>query len=365
MKYNVLKADILPLLSRVNNVVEKKSTQKIRTNILIKVQQDNLELIGFDNEIKISGTVPATVTETGEITVTCQKLFDIIKTLPNEANIEFQLIDNLLHVHAGASKFKLATIPAEDFPLPEKYSFEQSLTLPCPAFVEMLDRVKFSMGVNDVRHYLNGLLLHFNNDKVIAVTTDGHRLSIADTANSSGITDNKLIIPRKAIGEITSWLSGQENEVNISFSNTHIQFSLGSMEITSTLINAEYPAYETVIPTLSENIIVLPKEALKQSLQRAKILSSDYGVGVSLAFSAWSLTLTARNADSESVEDKLDINFDGEQINIAFNINYLLDVLGTVDNENVSLSIQDGQSSCLIFDNDYKNAKYIVMPMNI
>lgn len=365
MKYSVKKEDILPLLSRVNNVVEKKSTQKVRTNILIKAQQDNLELVGFDNEIKISGQIPAKVDETGEITVTSQKLFDIVKTLANDTNIEFQLLDNSLHINAGASKFKLATISADDYPLPDQYSFEQNLTLPCHAFVDMLNRVKFSMGVNDVRHYLNGLLLHFKGNKVVAVSTDGHRLSVAETTNPSEIHDIKLIIPRKTIGEISSWLNAEEGEVSINFSDTHIQFVLNAVEITSTLINAEYPAYETVIPELSENTIVLPKEALKQSLQRAKILSSEYGVGVSLAFNPWLLTLTAKNVDNESVEDKLDINYDGEQINIAFNINYLIDTLNVIDNENISMSIQDSQSSCLIFDKERDDAKYIVMPMNI
>ncbi len=365
MKYSVLKGDILPLLSRVNNVIEKKSTQKIRTNILIKAQENSIELIGFDNEIQISGQVPATVVEAGEITVTSQKLFDIIKTLPGDLNIDSQLLENSLHIDAAASKFKLATIPAEDYPLPDQYEFNHSLTLPCEALVDMLNRVKFSMGVNDVRHYLNGLLLHFKGNKLVAVTTDGHRLSIAEIDNNSEIEDAKLIIPRKTIGELTSWLGSEEGEVKVSFSETHIQFALGSMEITSTLINAEYPAYETVIPPLSQSTIILPKEALKQSLQRAKILSSDYGVGVSLSFNPWSLAVSAKNVDNESVEDKLDINYDGEQINISFNINYLLDTLGVIDNENVSMSIQDGQSSCLIFDQGRDDVKYIVMPMNI
>ncbi len=365
MKFTVQKDDLLPLLTRVNNIVEKKSTQKVRTHVLIRVADEQLTLIGFDNEIKISGTVPAQVDSAGETTVTSQKFHAIINAMPHEQEVHIQLNDNTLDIVAGQSKFHLATIPAEDYPLPDNYEFEQTFNLPASALVDLLNQVKFSMASNDVRHYLNGLLLHFTASNMLAVSTDGHSLSVAEIDNSFGIDDKKIIIPRKAIGEISGWLANESDDVQVNFSHTHIQVVSQQTELTSTVINADYPAYETVIPELSDKCIVMPKEALKKALQRAKILSSEYGVGVSLIFSPWKLNLSAKNMDNESVEDCLDINYDGDVIKTAFNINYLLEIIAVIENENITLSIQDGQSSCVIYDAEKENARYVVMPMNI
>lgn len=365
MKFTVKKEDLLPLLNRVNNIVEKKSTQKVRTHVLIKADDNQLTLIGFDNEIKISGSVEAHVETAGETTVTSQKFFAIINSMANGSEASISLNDNNLDIQAGASKFHLAVIPAESFPLPDSYAFEQSFSLPADRLVDLLNQVKFSMANNDVRHYLNGLLLHFQHKQLFAVSTDGHRLSVAETDNPFGIDEQKIIIPRKTIAEITNWLAHETDNLQINLSPTHIQFVFHRVEMTSTVVNAEYPAYETVIPELAEKLIVIPKDALKQALQRAKILSSEYGVGVSLAFSPWKLNLSAKNMDNESVEDSLDINYDGELIKTAFNINYLTDILNVIDNDNVTISLQDGHSSCVMFDADKENARYIVMPMNI
>lgn len=365
MKFSLTKEQLLPLLSRVNSIIEGKSTTKVRTHILINAYEDRVELIGFDNEMKISGNIAVMVEETGQITVNSQKFFDIVRSLRNGAEILIHLVDNQLNILSGSSKFHLATIPAEDYPLPDSYDFDQTLSLPANQLVDLMNLVKFSMASNDVRHYLNGLLLHFTDSDVVAVTTDGHRLSVAEIPNTFGIAEQKRILPRKAVGEVTSWLAGQTDALQINLSETHIQFVFGSMEMTSTLINAEYPAYETVIPELSSNLIVVPNEAMKEALERAKILSSEYGLGVSLSFAAWKLALSAKNMDNESVEDSIDINYDGEQIKTAFNINYLKDIFSHIANENVTLSLQDGQSSCLIYDADKENSRYIVMPMNI
>lgn len=365
MKFTVKKEHLLPLLTRVNNIIEKKSTQKIRTHILINARDGQLELIGFDNEMKISGTLEAQVENAGSTTVTSQKLFDIVRSLNTDAEIHFDLQEATLHLASNHSKFNLVTIPAEDYPLPDSYTFEQSFTLAANQLVDLLNQVKFSMASNDVRHYLNGLLFHFTANELISVSTDGHRLSIAEIANEFGIDELKTIIPRKAVGEITTWLASETGQIQVNLSESHIQIVFGSMEMTSTLINAEYPAYETVIPELSENLIVIPKEQLKQALQRAKILSSEYGVGVSLSFLPWKLNLSAKNMDNESAEDSIDINYDGDNIKIAFNINYLIDIIGVIENENLTMSLLDGNSSCLIYDADNETSRYIVMPMNI
>ncbi|PIE42267.1 MAG: DNA polymerase III subunit beta [Gammaproteobacteria bacterium] len=365
MKFSVKKEQLLPLLTRVNNIIEKKSTQKIRTHILINVTENQLELIGFDSEIKISGIVPATVETVGSTTVTSQKLFDIIRSLNTAADIDIALNDNTLDIFSGHSKFHLATIPAEEYPVPDSYDFEQSFSLPANRLIDLLNLVKFSMANNDVRHYLNGLLLHFTATDLVAVSTDGHRLSIAEIANTFAIEDKKTIIPRKAVHEVTTWLNGQTGDVNIDISSTHIRFVFSQVEMTSTLINAEYPAYETVIPTVADKVITIPNTEMQQALQRARILSSEYGVGVSLSFMPWKLDLLAKNMDNESVEDSIDINYDGKAIKTAFNINYLMDILNVVDNDKVTFSLQNGQSSCLIYDADKENARYVVMPMNI
>ncbi|MBS9777313.1 MAG: DNA polymerase III subunit beta [Gammaproteobacteria bacterium] len=365
MKLAIKRDQLLPLLTRVNSIVENKSTQKVRTHILINAFEGHIQLIGFDNDIKISGSVEAQVERSGSITVMSLKLFEIVRSLAANTEIVIELQENILHVISGQSKFNLATIPAEEFPLPDSYTFDKKLQLPANDIVGLFNLVKFSMANNDVRHYLNGLLLHFGETEVTAVSTDGHRLSVADIPNQFGISEQKAIIPRKAVAELCGWLSNENDSIEVNLSDSHIQFVSGNTEITSTLINAEYPAYESVVPELSEQIIIVPKEPLKQALNRAKILSSDYGVGVSLSFSPWKLNLLAKNMDNESVEDSIDINYDGENIKTAFNINYLQDILNVIDNDNISLSLQDSQSSCLIFDGEKEDARYIVMPMNI
>lgn len=365
MKFTVNKDELLPLLTRVNNIIEKKSTQKIRTHVLISADNNQLTLIGFDNEIKISGNVPATIEVEGATTVTSHKLYAIINSMPNGKDAEVQLNDNTLDITAGQSKFHLATIDAADYPLPDHYAFEQNFSLPANQLVDLLNQVKFSMASNDVRHYLNGMLLHFTQNSLLAVSTDGHRLSIAETPNTFGVDEQKTIIPRKTIGEMTSWLANETDHVQVNLSDTHIQFVFHHTEMTSTVINTEYPAYETVIPELAKMLIIVSKDELRAALQRAKILSSEYGVGVSLSFAPWKLGLSAKNMDNESVEDSIDINYDGETIKTAFNINYLLDIINVINNENLTLSLQDSQSSCLIYDADKETARYIVMPMNI
>ncbi|MGY0399512.1 MAG: DNA polymerase III subunit beta [Ostreibacterium sp.] len=365
MKFTVKREQLLPLLTRVNSIVENKSTQKIRTHILINAADNDLSLIGFDNEIKISGHIAAQVEISGSTTVMSLKLFEIVRSLPNTAEVNIELKENSLHISCGNSQFHLATISAEEFPLPDSYTFEQNFALPAGQWVHLLNLVKFSMANNDVRHYLNGLLLHFTETELVAVSTDGHRLSIAEIANTFNISGQKIIIPRKTIAEVSAWLSGRDEVISINLSDTHIQFIAGKTEMTSALINAEYPAYETVIPEKVEPLIIIPKEPLRQALDHARILSSEYGVGVSLKFSPWKLNLSAKNMDNESVEDSIDINYDGDNIKTAFNINYLQDILKIIENDNITMSLQDSQSSCLIFDADKENSRYVVMPMNI
>ncbi|MBS9781152.1 MAG: DNA polymerase III subunit beta [Gammaproteobacteria bacterium] len=365
MKFTVKREQLLPLLTRVNSIVENKSTQKIRTHVLLNASDGNLSLVGFDNDIKMSGAIVANIEQPGSTTVSSVKLYEIVRSLTASADIAMELNDNTLHISCGQSKFHLATIDAEEFPLPDDYVFNKQFSLPAHDIVSLFNLVKFSMASNDVRHYLNGLLLHFTQTDLLAVSTDGHRLSVADIPNTFGIDEQKAIIPRKAVAEVSSWLSTIDGNVAVNLSESHIQFTTGTVEMTSTLINAEYPAYETVIPELAEKLIVIPKEDLKQALGRAKILSSEYGVGATLSFVPWKLGLSAKNMENESVEDSIDINYDGENIKTAFNINYLQDILNVIDNDSITFSLQDSHSSCLIYDADKENAKYIVMPMNI
>ncbi len=365
MKFTVKREQLFPLLTRVNSIVENKSTQKIRTHVLLNANDGNLSLVGFDNDIKMSGSIEATIEQSGSTTVSSVKLYEIVRSLTASADIAMELNDNTLHISCGKSKFHLATIDAEEFPLPDAYVFDKQFSLPAHDIVGLFGLVKFSMASNDVRHYLNGLLLHFTQTDLMAVSTDGHRLSVADIPNTFGIDEQKAIIPRKAVAEVSSWLSTIDSNIEVNLSESHIQFTTGTIEMTSTLINAEYPAYETVIPELAEKLIVIPKEDLKQALGRAKILSSEYGVGASLSFEPWKLNLSAKNMENESVEDSIDINYDGDNIKTAFNINYLQDILNVIDNDSVTLSLQDSHSSCLIYDAEKENAKYIVMPMNI
>ncbi len=365
MKFTVKREDLLPLLTRVNNIIEKNSTQKIRTHILITASEGQLSLVGFDNEMKVSGNVPAEVAESGQTTVTSHTLFESVKSLNSQSDIEISLQENSLHVIGGKSQIHLATMPAEDFPVPDDYQFEQQFTLPASDLVNLFNQVKFSMASNDVRHYLNGLLLHVTPTKILSVSTDGHRLSVSEIDNTLDVSEHKAIIPRKAVQELTTWLAGIDDKLTVNISNTHIQFVFGNLEMTSTLINAEYPAYETVIPELSDELIIIPKSALNQALNRAKIVSNEHGLGASLVFSPWKLNLSAKNMDNESVEESLDVNYNGKEIKTAFNINYLQNILNVIDNENITMSLQDGNSSCMIFDPEHDNSRYIVMPMNI
>ncbi len=268
MKYSINKDKLFPLLSRVNNVIEVKSTQKIRTNILIKAGKDYIELIGFDNESRINAKIPAVIEEQGATTVQSKKLFDVVNALSNKDDICFELVGNNLHLTSGVSKFLLATIPAEEYPIPDEWSFDKSFTLDVASFANMLKRVKFSIGANDARAYLNGALIDFNATNMAIVSSDGHRISVAESENNTEIDDCEIIVPYKTINEIYNWLSSKTGNLNISISATHIQFKHQEIELTSTAINATYPDYKSTMPDISDSVAIIPKKIIHRFFKK-------------------------------------------------------------------------------------------------
>lgn len=368
MKFTVEKETLLPVLTRINNIVEKKSTKPVLSHVLIEARDGQLHLTGLNIDIKITGTLPADIEEPGQITTNSQRLFAIISTVAGNPEVTFSLNGNLLDIAIDKSKYELNAISADDFPETTSHTFSETFSLPCDELVRLFNLVKFSMAVNDLRYFLNGVLLDIKPAQIAAVSTDGHRLSIAEIPNTFNLRPQQIIVPRKVVGELISWLGHADGEVKVGLSGSHMQLSHGSIELTSTVIKEGYPAYENLLPEVGEDkaVAVVSKDMLKQALQQAKVLSgaasAEYLPGVSLTFDPWKLKLTARNTDNEWHVNEVDINYDGPSIKTAFNINYLLDVLNGIEGDNVAIYITN---SGLFYDPEGEVSRYVVMPMNI
>lgn len=366
MKFHINREQLVKPLQQVASVVEKRQTLPVLSNVLMEVKDQQLVLIGSDMEIEMIARLPLVDGEEGATTVPARKLLDICKSLPADADIEISLAGEKLNVKSGRGRYSLATLPAADFPALEADISATALTLPAAALRDLIDSTAFSMAQQDVRYYLNGMLLEVTDTGLRSVATDGHRLALADMP-LEGIAADKMqiILPRKGVMELTRLLGEAGETVQVSISRNHLRVELPQFVFTSKLVDGKFPEYDRVIPKNNKSRLVADKEVLRQALARVLVLSNEKYRGVRLQFSTSGLTLQTNNPEQEEAEEEVMVNFQGEPLEIGFNITYLLDILGNISGTSVHVELGDSNSSALLQDEADKKALYVVMPMRL
>ena len=358
---------LLAPLQHVTGIVERRHTLPILSNVLIQAQGGKVDFIATDLEVQItaSATLEGGAAE-GAVTVAARKLYDILRSLPDDAEIALEAKENRMVVRAGKSRFNLQTLSSADFPrMVEGKDALRTLTLPQKALKSALGLVQFAMAVQDIRYYLNGVLFSVEKNMLRVVATDGHRLSFAAEALAGEQESIEAILPRKTVLELIKLLSDSDDPVTLAFGANQVRFSFGGIEIVSKIVEGKFPDYHKVIPTTHKNRVMLDRVTLAQSLNRAAILSNEKIRGVRLVFTKNALSIICTNNEQEEAEEGLTIDYDGDPLDIGFNISYLLDVLNHVDSETVSVTMGDSNSSALVQMPGHDEFKYVVMPMRI
>ena len=295
-----------------------------------------------------------------------RKLLDICRALPADSELEVDISKDKALIKSGRSRFTLATLPAQEYPVVDFSENLTSFSIQQGRLEGLLENTQFAMAQQDVRYYLNGLLIEIGKEKLRCVATDGHRLALDETKIEASISqDIQIIVPRKGITELLRLLDHDESEVQISISQNHIRLQKSGFCFTSKLIDGKFPEYERVIPQLSETPVLADRENLRNSLTRASILSNEKYRGVRIMLSENRLRALAHNPEQEEAEEEVEVQYAGGELEIGFNVSYLLDTLAIIKSEQVKLSMLDPNSSCLVLPEDGTNSQYVVMPMRL
>ncbi len=366
MKFTTSRSTLLKPVQAVIGVVERRQTMPILANLLLVAKGNELSVTATDLEVELVAKVHIDkINAAGEITVPGRKLLDICRALPDDASVQIETDGERLIVKSGRSRFALGTLPATDFPVVEDIQAVHTLELSQGELRGLLEKTQFAMAQQDVRYYLNGLLLETGKKVIRAVATDGHRLAICEVPLvDQKVGAHQVIIPRKGVQELQRLLTA-EDTVTLTIGSNHVRATIGDIRFTSKLIDGRFPDYDRVIPKPQANILRADRDVLRAALQRAAILSNEKYRGVRLELASAMLRIQANNPDQEEAQDEIEVEYSGEPIEIGFNVNYLLDALAAVEGTQVQLGLVDAGSSCLISSPDGKGARYVVMPMRL
>ena len=367
----VLKAaqeKLLTALQSVAGIVERRHTLPILANVLMRKNGDAVEFTTSDLEIQVR-----TSAELGgdpgpfATTVGARKLIDILRALPNDQVVTLSAAQNKLTLTGGKSRFTLQTLPSDDFPLVnEAVDFGPTFTLPQKVLRRLVNQVHFAMAVHDIRYYLNGILFIAEGRTLTLVATDGHRLALAQATLENDVpSKQEVILPRKTVLELQRLLKDEDTPIDMRFAGNQARFVFSGMEFVTKLVEGKFPDYNRVIPKGHKNIIVLGRAPLLACLQRAAILTSEKFKGVRVNVEPGSLRISSSNAEQEEAKEELEIDYNGDSIEIGFNVTYLIDALSNISQEMIKLELQDSNASVLITQPETAGFKYVVMPMRI
>ncbi|PXX50083.1 MULTISPECIES: DNA polymerase III subunit beta [Aquitalea] len=355
-----------PLLA-VTGIVERRHTLPILSNVLIEKKGGQVGFLATDLEIQITtASADELPGEDFRLTTSAKKLQDILRAIPDKATVTLEQLDGRLTLKAGKSRFNLQTLPAEDFPLLSVGSAsDASFTLPQRELKRLISQVQFAMAVQDIRYYLNGLLMQTDGNQVKLIATDGHRLAFASADVEATLPKAEVILPRKTILELYKLLQDSDDEINIEVLANQVRFSFGSTVIISKVVDGKFPDYNRVIPLDNDKIFLIERLTFLHALQRAAILANEKFRGVRLVLAPGKMSILCTNSEQEEAEEELEIAYQGGELEIGFNINYLLDVLTNLPADTLQMAFGDANRSTLVTIPDYSNFKYIVMPMRI
>lgn len=366
MRFSIQREVLLKPLQQVVGVVERRQTLPVLANLLVVATANEVTFTGTDLEVEMSANTQADDIEPGEITIPARKLFDICRALPDGSKIDFKLNGDRLNVSSGRSRFTLATLPAAEFPVIDQIELVERVSLPEATLKELMDRTSFAMAQQDVRYYLNGLLLDLRENTLRCVATDGHRLALVETKLSVGATaQRQILIPRKGVLELQGLFEVGDGLVELEFGRNHLRVKRGGVTFTSKLIDGRFPDYEAVVPIGADKEVRVGREPLRGALQRAAILSNEKYRGVKLEVSPNKLRIIAHNPEQEEAVEELEAKTQVAELGVGFNVNYLLDALNALGGDEVLMCLRDGNSSCLLRAPDSELARHVIMPLRL
>lgn len=367
MKFSINRELLLKPLLLVSGAVERKSTLPILSNVLLDVSGQSLTLTATDLELEmVSYAQVDNHAEDAKVTIPARKLLDICKSLPDDSILEFELVNDVINISTGRSKYSLSTLSADDFPNIEEWKGDVEFQLLKSEFLRLIESTHFSMANQDVRYYLNGMSIETEGNEIRSVATDGHRLAICKISNETlALPTRQVIVPRKGILEIIRLLDPLDESVKVFLGSNHIRIIDAEFSFTSKLVDGRFPDYRRVLPRNGDKILETSREEMKQVLSRAAILSNEKFRGVRLNFSSTELKITANNPEQEQAEEVVEINFPFDDVEVGFNVSYVLDVLNAIKDTNVKFTLADANSSVVIEGSDNGEAIYVVMPMRL
>lgn len=365
MKFSIPRETLLAPISQVVNVVERRQTLPVLANFLIEAVDDGLRITGTDMEVEVVARTSAEVAQTGSVTVPARKLVDICRALPEGVQINVQLNDDKIAVHAGRSRFTLATLPASEFPSSDQAETQQTYQVNQGHFRWLVEKTAFAMAQQDVRHYLNGLLLEFREGQVRAVATDGHRLALAETPAEISGELRSVIVPRKGVMELTRILEDIDEPLEVTLGQGFLRVDRDRVVMTTKLIDGRFPDYEAVIPITNEAPVLVNRGEFTHALQRAAILSNEKYRGVRLELLPDTIRIVAHNPQQEEATEEVEAEHALDKLKVGFNVNYLLDAIGAMEGEKVAVALKDANSSCLVTDPDSDAVRQVVMPLKL
>lgn len=368
MKFTIEQSQLVPPLQLVSGAVEKRQTLPVLANLLLKVENGVLAITATDLEIEMSVhlKLEGEYLE-GDITVPARKLVDICKSLSGERPIEVYLDESRLKIKSGRNKFSLSTIAAQEFPNIEDSLFTTKFKIASQTLKNLIDKTQFAMAQQDVRYYLNGMLFELEGDKLLTVATDGHRLALSKLVLDQSVSEElvQAIVPRKGVMEAAKLLSSSDESCTIELNNNHIRITLAEFVFTSKLVDGRFPDYEKVLPKNAERILISGRDTIKDAFSRASILCNEKFRGVRLILNSNRLVIHANNPEQEEAEIELDVDYNDEEMEIGFNVSYLVDALNAIKTESVKFNLGDSNSSVLIESSENSDSLYVVMPMRL
>jgi DNA polymerase-3 subunit beta len=372
MKVTVERAELLRSLGHVHRVVERRNTIPILANVLIKADKGALSLKATDLDLEVTDSIAAEVSPGGATTVPAHMIYDIVRKLPEGAQIVLEGSGDraVLSIRAGRSRFTLQTLPESDFPDLAAGEMSHSFKLPAADLKRLIDKTQFAISTEETRYYLNGIYLHTaGSDKAAtlrAVATDGHRLAQCELPLPEGAAGMPgIIVPRKTVGEVQRLIESGEGEVGIELSAGKIRFTIGNVVLTSKLIDGTFPDYARVIPVNNDKLLTVDKKDFEAAVDRVSTVSSERGRAVKLSITGGRLVLSVTNPDSGSATEEIEVDYEADPIDIGFNSRYLLDIAAQIEGEVAVLKLADPGSPTLIQDKDAKGALYVLMPMRV
>ncbi|MDD1612929.1 MAG: DNA polymerase III subunit beta [Methylococcaceae bacterium] len=366
MKFSINRDTLLPPLQQIVSVIEKKQTMPILSNVLMVIDADTLTMTGTDLEIQILARLAVIGAKPGAITLPARKFLDICRLLPPNTEIRIEQHGDMVKLATSRSRFSLSCLPAENYPDFAVSQMENSFQISASKLKKGLDKTMFCMANQDVRYYLNGLLLHISNTALKLVASDGHRLAIyEDELESPTGLEARIIVPRKGVMELSRMLDDSDAQLQVSFSSNHIKVEVHNTVFSAKLVDSKYPDFGKVFQQAFLPPLSIQKPFLREALTRVAILANEKFRGVTFRFTADQLHINAHNPEHEEAEEELSINYNGDDFSISFNAQYMLDAVSNLDADTAELTIASNLSSCFITEPEQQAYKFIVMPMKL